>query len=232
MGAAAYLAACAHVVVNNIDLPSHSMLREMFDLGMEANIPTWLNSVFWLSTAVGAFLCFTLERGKKFRWVWLLIAATFCFASCDEVSKIHENVGSALQELFDEDNSIRKLSDASPGSPWIGFYLPVLATVVIGIVVFLFKRLSLIGRLTVLGGFAFFAISILMDFYQGMVDSERIAIAKAMGFQLKPLVELTILVEEFSEFCGCICLTNAFVGHSSALLEAQHQREPVAVGEQ
>jgi hypothetical protein len=220
MGAAAYLAACAHVVVNNIGLLPNSILHQMFDLGYEGNMPTWLNSIFWLSTAVAATLCFAFEKGKKFRWPWLLIACVFCFASCDEVAEIHENVGTALQELF-EDNNLRQLSEASPGSPWIGFYLPVLAVVVIGMVVFIFKRLSLRGRLTVLGGFACFALAILMDFYQGMPDAERIVIATALGFQRSVLVELSILIEEVSELSGCICLTNAFVDHFCRLVEAQ-----------
>lgn len=223
MGALSYLLACAHILVNQLVLLPNSLWRQMFDLGIEANIPTWFSSIYWLCVGFSAYLCYAAEKGRKARWPWILIGLVFTAASCDEASEIHENIGSLLQE-FVMDKQVRALSEASPGSPWIGYYAPLLALVILGFVVFLFRRLTnLRSKIVVICAFACYAIAISMDFFQGMPDPQRVRLAAAIGVSRPALVEFSIIFEEMCEMLGCILLTNSFLYHA----EVTYQRSKI-----
>lgn len=220
MGAVVYLLACGHILVNRLVLLPDSVLRQMFDVGFEGNIPTWINSLYWFAVGFSAFCCYTCERGQAFRWPWVAIGLIFVAASCDETAEIHENVGSALQEIVMDDN-LRQLSETSPGSPWIGYYAPILVVVVGLIAVFLYRRLNTLrSRIVVACGFACFVIAITMDHFQGLPDPTRIHIASSLGVQKHFLVEASILFEEVCELSGCVLLTNAFLDYAIKLKES------------
>ena len=205
MSVTTWLLASLHVLVAFFDPFPAANLVHMFDMGAEQNVPTWFSSLYWLAVGASAFFCFTVDRGLKLRWPWLLIGAIFSFASLDEFAEIHENVGTALQESI-HSGVVRQLSDGSPNSPWVGFYLPVLGVAVLSIVLFLLKKLSrLKWRVMVACGFLCYAIAILQDFYQGMDATPAHS----------PLTDTSVLLEEVLEMFGCIFLTSVFVDYAT-----------------
>ncbi|MBY0546200.1 MAG: hypothetical protein K2W95_02855 [Candidatus Obscuribacterales bacterium] len=204
MSITTWLLATLHVLVAFFDPFPSANLVHMFDMGAEQNVPTWFSSLYWLSVGLSAFCCFSAENGMKFRWPWLLIGAVFSFASLDEFAEIHEAVGTALKECIST-GVVRQLSDGSPHSPWIGFYLPILVAVVLSIVLFLLKKMPLLRwRLFVLSGFACYALAILQDFYQGMETTPAHT----------TLTDTSILFEEVLEMFGCIFLTSVFIDYA------------------
>lgn len=191
-----WLLATAHVFVHFTEVLPNSELKAMFNMAEEQNVPTWFSSLFWLAVGVSAFGCFSADK-KRFRWLWLIIGAIFSFASLDEFAEIHERVGTILQEGV-PGGPIRQLSDASPDSPWIGFYLPVLIVIILCTILFVFSRLHGVRRRSVfLGGFCFYALAIAMDFYQGMPGTSPTS----------NLTDASILLEEVSELVGSSLLT-------------------------
>jgi hypothetical protein len=71
---------------------------QMFDLDMEANIPTLFSSLLFM---INAFFFWAIAQSSdlKERRYWNGLAVIFAFLSFDESAKIHENIGD-LTERF------------------------------------------------------------------------------------------------------------------------------------
>jgi hypothetical protein len=77
----------------------HGFLR-MFDLGTEANLPTWYQVI---TIAFAGFLLTIIAStkrsiGDKLTWFWMFMGAVFFFLSADEASGIHEALGSIMEK--------------------------------------------------------------------------------------------------------------------------------------
>jgi hypothetical protein len=77
----------------------HGFLR-MFDLGTEANLPTWYQVI---TIAFAGFLLTVItsakrSSGDRFTWFWGFMGAVFFFLSADEASGIHEALGSLMEK--------------------------------------------------------------------------------------------------------------------------------------
>lgn len=215
--AAIFVAILAHVIVNNVGLTRGSALLGLFDVGVEQNFPTWVSTLFWFSIAASAFTCSLRTASTGIAKVgWLLIAAVFLLASFDEASEMHERIGSALQEIASAAGTQQLPSDASPGSPWIGFLVPIVFAILLMMAAFVYRQLSnkRLFLLLCLGPICF-AFAIAMDFYQGMPDQGRLAISSSVGLSRYLAVEISILLEEGLELLGCALITFTFLTHAS-----------------
>jgi hypothetical protein len=77
----------------------HGFLR-MFDLGTEANLPTWYQVI---TLAFSAFLLTIIWSAKKsvsdrFTWFWGFMGLVFYFLSSDEASGIHEALSNQMDK--------------------------------------------------------------------------------------------------------------------------------------
>jgi hypothetical protein len=216
MLAATFVVAALHVIV--LCLTGHpenySWRRDLFDMGAEANVPTWLASIFWFTIAIFAVLLFVQAAGRS-KWrrlPWLLVAAVFCGASCDEISEIHEHVGDILQRPMVATGNPEVLRQGSPGSPWILFYAPFLALTIFGMVYFFYKNLAKRYFLLTCAGFFCFVLAIGCDWYQGMWEPTKIQIAQNMHVDPVWLVDASIVVEETLELIGMTFIAWALIG--------------------
>jgi hypothetical protein len=157
----------------------------------------------------------------KLSLIWLFLAAVFLLASADETATIHEEVGSHLQQwhsqgAFGQMVSVGQHLQSSPNSPWIVFYLPVLALVGLVGMAFLSHRM---WRHRMLLIFCFlsadcFAIAIAADHYQGLDWDKRSTMAQAIGLDGVSGTNSSITVEETLENFGAIFLILAFAGYA------------------
>lgn len=71
-------------------------IQDLLNIGHEANFPTFVACIGWLLVAAASFVAFYVDAStkphSKDRWIWLLIAAAFLFASIDELVQLHEHI--------------------------------------------------------------------------------------------------------------------------------------------
>lgn len=72
------------------------LLRQLFDLDEENNIPTWFSSFLLLNNAFFLYLYSTQKEVVK-RSYWGLLAAGFLLLALDEVAGLHETFNTAIE---------------------------------------------------------------------------------------------------------------------------------------
>lgn len=76
------------------DLPW--LLRQLFDLDDENNIPTWFSSFLLLNSAVVMYLFFSSrQQGQHIQWA--VLSWGFLLLSLDEVAGLHETFNTAVE---------------------------------------------------------------------------------------------------------------------------------------
>ena len=75
-------------------------LERLFDLGLEANIPTWFSSALWAIASVVAYQCVQLAEPRREKRLWFLISMGLLAFSIDEVAQIHENIFRIIDLFF------------------------------------------------------------------------------------------------------------------------------------
>ncbi len=82
------------------------LLRQLFDLDEENNLPTWYSGFLLLVVSVFLWLCGRRKRADADPWFgqWYALAVGFLLLSVDEVAGVHETI-----------NSITETSWAIPG---------------------------------------------------------------------------------------------------------------------
>src|SRR5262249_30766263 len=200
------------VSVSKLHVLPQKFLWVMFDLGSEANLPTWFACVLWLFAGMAALLCFWADQRVRPRRagtkIWLLVSAVFIYASLDEVATIHEEVGTFLREEVSKHSLAAVVPEGSPHSPWILFYLPVVVLFLTLIVVFLWRRLkgSPALRLGLLLAVESYLVAIGLDYFQGLFPQYQRMVSQKIGMKGADFVEVTVVTEETLELVGTATL--------------------------
>ena len=71
------------------------LIRQLFELDEENNIPTWFSSFLLLNCAAILFIA-TPQKPDKYRFQWLILAAGFLLLAIDEVAGLHESFHTAI----------------------------------------------------------------------------------------------------------------------------------------
>lgn len=215
LAAALVVAACHLVDVSlTTDWQHENYFRDLFDMGQEANLPTWFSSVLWATVCIAASLCYSTTSGlpRAKRVPWLMIATAFGVASLDEVAELHENIGHVVHQAQLATGNPHYLHDGSPGSPWILIYLPFLVAAALFFTAFLWNNLPRRYFWMVCAGFACFALAIGCDYFQGLWGQNKMAIVNALHMKKDDLVYGSIFLEENLENIGTIFFAWAFFG--------------------
>ncbi|WP_217354259.1 hypothetical protein [Ruegeria arenilitoris] len=98
----AALAALAQVV-SNTDSEFGRLAFEIFWVGEEANVPTFVNFTLLVVSSIFIFLAAAQAFAVKdrWRWHWLAFAAIIFFAAFDDAAQVHEPVGAYFTRNFD-----------------------------------------------------------------------------------------------------------------------------------
>lgn len=176
-------------------------LRRFFDLGAEANLPSYFSALLLL--LVAALLAFvalgaTRRRGRD-RWRWWGLVSALLFLSFDEAAMIHDGlVGPALTQWFGRGDGVLHFN-------WYKLYLPVAMLLALVYVPFL-RRLP---RPTALRFVLAAAV-----FVAGAVGFEMVE-AYLTSRQLKG-INLVRLFEESAEMFGAVLAVRALLLHLAA----------------
>lgn len=118
----------------------------LFNLDVEANLPSWYSSVKLLGVAiVSAALA---VRGGVGRRVWMLHAALFVTLSADEAASIHEALARGLLELPALAGLQSRLTGGDSlksGHAWVWLFAPAIAAVSLFMLGVVLRRLRRCG---------------------------------------------------------------------------------------
>lgn len=218
-----------------------SWLAQAFDMNGEQNFPTWFSSIAWAGVGVFALLCFWIEgklpKGKT-RFYWLVIAAAFFAASCDDIATIHEQLGLYWQDQLDASLLGQHIHQTAVDSPWLMFYIVPIITFLVASAVFIwsrFKPYPILLWLTAFGG-ACYLLALGCEQYQGIPQWQCCEIARTVHIPTRPLLNFSILLEECLEILGSTLLMMAFSGycfekgsHSANTSTCEALRDSVAI---
>ena len=75
------------------------LLRQLFDLDEENNLPTWYSGFLLLVASVFLWLCARSKRADGDPWFgqWYALATGFLLLSIDEVAGLHETINSIIE---------------------------------------------------------------------------------------------------------------------------------------
>ena len=75
------------------------LLRQLFDLDQENNLPTWFSAFLLLVAAALLWLCARQRKldGDGWSGQWLVLAGGFLLMSLDEVAGVHETINSVIE---------------------------------------------------------------------------------------------------------------------------------------
>lgn len=80
-------------------------LSNRFDLDDESSLPTWLSQFLFLAISAAAALTAFLQKRKRPRFLWILIAVLGLLFSIDEIATLHERLLQTIHVAFFQDNA-------------------------------------------------------------------------------------------------------------------------------
>ena len=171
-----------------IDDPDKFDFVQMFDLDMEANIPTLFSSLLFTAASFLFFLNGKREYAKRKYWWGLSII--FLFLSFDESANIHENIGDLTEKFVDASGFLYY--------PWVLSY--ILFVLILGVAYF---RFFLRMEHKIFWRFVLAAVI----FLSGAVGFELLGAQEASLYSTDtPLYSLLYTIEESLEMFGLIYL--------------------------
>ncbi len=95
---------------------------DLFKLGEESNISTWLSSIqlFVIAVVLTPLAVRDVDRDRKNTWALALVPIFFALLSLDEVAKLHERLGDLLISEFGVGAEVKS-------GPWIIAFVPLVA---------------------------------------------------------------------------------------------------------
>ncbi len=152
----------ADYLFNFFDVADNDRVRRLFNVAREESVPTWFASTQALALAVTAWV---LSRADSpARRGWLGVATFFLYVSVDDAAKVHERLGSALGEVFED----REWAADFPSYTWQLFVAPVLGLALLWSVLFIWRRVSGGYRRWAVVGLAGFGVAQAIDFLEGV----------------------------------------------------------------
>ena len=120
-----------YLIFNSVGMESKvpRLLIKLFNVNLEANLPTYFSALVLLSDAILLALIAYRKKalGENF-WHWIGLSTIFVFISLDEMIQIHEQFRAPMEALFN-----------TSGILYFAWFIPYVAMVIIlGIAYFKF----------------------------------------------------------------------------------------------
>ncbi len=181
-----------------IDIQDNYLFDNYLDITRERNVPTFFSFTIMILVAIVYFFFYKEEK----KWKWLVFSLFFIYLGFDDMFEIHEHIGSDVGEIVTEE----VLKTGFMSYYWQVIFMPTFALFGFYIVYTtskkFFEKNDNIGILMFLGGFAFYAIAIAMDFYEG-ANSDFIWLSNIFyTLNTDSIVELMRATEEAIEMLG------------------------------
>jgi len=150
-----------------VDIQNYYLFDDYLDITREKNIPTFFSFIIMILVGMVYFLFYK----EKNEWRWLIISLFFIYLGFDDMLQIHEHIGSDIGEVMTEE----VLKTGFKSYYWQALFMPLFAFFGIYIIYVTGKKFlecqEKVALVMFLGGFAFYAVAIALDFYEGSNDN-------------------------------------------------------------
>lgn len=137
---------------------------DLFDLGTESNVGTWLSGVVLLAGGLVAALL-AHRAGRDDRRGWAIIAAALVLCSVDEVGAVHEAFSQDVSDGLDTHGVFHY--------GWVIPAIVVVVAVVIALAPFVRRLPRDVGRPLALGAFVFVGGALGIEMLEGLLDESH-----------------------------------------------------------
>jgi len=198
-------------------------LRVLFDITLEANVPTWYSSVAALFTGLAGFLIvqyyYEIKQRSKMA-IWMLIASFFIYMSIDDTSQFHERVATvwASHAKTSDNVAITNVLNNFGSYYWQLLFLPLFA--IIGLtMLYVIKTEFKVRQAQIffVAGLASFVFAVMLDYIDG-IDSYYDYVIQRTGVNFQALEHFSRAVEEMVEMIGLGFILTALLIHRDSLV--------------
>ncbi len=206
------------VYVFNFAIPKD--IQRIFDITLEANIPTWFSSTQLLVVGIVAFFIGRQRHGQGLKHAalaWMAIGAFFAYMGIDDASQIHERVSTGISQLAKQsgaDSGILHTFLQFPSYYWQVIFLPVFVSFGLFMLVFLYKELGWGASFWLFfGGISCYVIAVGLDYYDGLKGDNYKLIANYSLLSLQDIQHVSRVLEEYLEDLGTTLYLGSFLMH-------------------
>lgn len=158
-------------------------VRRLFNITREDALPSFFAVAQTLLVAATLWAVVVVVRAGRRRdgrgrvVGWTVLAAAFTYMAVDDGAKVHERLGTALQDAYEAGSTAdgqaawQRLVEAFPSYNWQLLFLPLFAALGIFVVVFLWRELTEArSRLMVGTAVLLLALAVGLDFVEGLPE--------------------------------------------------------------
>jgi len=197
-------------------------LRVLFDITLEANVPTWYSSMVAFFVGLTGLLIvehyYTLKQHSKTA-IWLLIALFFIYMSVDDTSQFHERVATVwANQAKQATNTISSnLVSGFESYYWQLLFLPIFTLIAIAMLYVIKTEFSnKAAQRFFIVGLGCFVVAVILDYIDG-VDSYYEYVIEKTGVNFEFLEHLSRATEEMIEMLGLGFILTALLLHRESL---------------
>lgn len=193
--------------VNQARFTNIDAIRRLVNLTRDDSLGDWFASMQTLLVGLALWLVYLRERiaNRGSAWGWALIATFFCYLAADDGAKIHERVGTALQDAA--------WAADFPSYTWQLVFGPFFGAMGLFIAIFMWRELA--GRkqrLRLVMGLSCYVIAVGLDFAEGS-SGDTFSAIQAVSSDPEALRHLSKVMEEFIEMLGTTFFFVCALGH-------------------
>ena len=211
-------------VVYYYHLQIHRKISVLFDITLEANIPTWYSSLIAFFTGLAGLLI--VQHYKKLKqhskmFIWLLISLFFIYMSIDDTSQFHERVATVWAKHAKATNAPSVgLINSFESYYWQLLFLPVFAAIGLAMLYVIKTEFKVKqAQWFFIAGLSCFVLAVALDYIDG-VDSYYEALIAKYGFNFQSLEHFSRAFEEMTEMIGLGFIITAFLLHRDYLIHS------------
>jgi hypothetical protein len=199
------------IAYHTIDQPD---LRRLFDLNLEANLPTVWSVLLAGAVAAAALLVAHRAAGLR-RWAWLAIALFFAFLALDDAAQIHERVATAWSDMAhasDESSWSRGAAEWFESYYWQLLILPFFVVAGILMAGFVAWELGWPVAWLFFVGLGFYANAVVLDYFDAYRELYH-PVGGLLDWRPQTAQHVARNVEEFIEMLGTTCILTSLLRH-------------------
>jgi hypothetical protein len=176
-----------------------------FNLGKEANIPTFFSGCILLAASALLFAIYLIEekaRASKNKIYWLALSILFLFLSLDEASRIHEELMETVRNYLSNSKTGYNNFSGYLQNAWVIPYGIFLFATVAYFLKFVLGLPKTIRNLFFISGFIYVTGALGFEILEGHIE---------MFYGRGTLLNICVIIEETMEMCGVITFIYALL---------------------